>query len=110
MLAGQFEASLCMMNDRIRKCPPQHWDGKIARYAFWHVAYHTLCFVDLYLSPDEASFQFRDIHPQGWHETRPRNGSRWAGNEPLIIGPPPGFTRPGSWGTLPATACPPSGP
>lgn len=76
MLAGQFEASLCMMNDCVRKCPLEHWDGKIARYAFWHVAYHTLCFVDLYLSPDEASFQFRDIHPQGWSELNEEFPSR----------------------------------
>ena len=68
ILTGQFEAALCMLNECIQKCPHDHWDGKIARYAFWPVAYHTLCFVDLYLSPNEASFQFRDVHPHGWSE------------------------------------------
>lgn len=67
-LTGQFEASLCMMNACIAKCPPDHWNGKIAKYAFWHVAHHTLCFVDLYLSIDEESFQFRKFHPQGWSD------------------------------------------
>lgn len=70
ILTGQFEASLCMMNDCVQKCSQEHWDGKIAKYAFWQVAYHTLCFVDLYLSPNEESFQLRDIHPQGWSEFR----------------------------------------
>ena len=27
VLANQFEASLCMMNDCLHKCPPEHWDG-----------------------------------------------------------------------------------
>ena len=68
ILTGQFEAALCMMNDCVEHCPPEHWDGKIGKYAFWHVAYHTLCFVDLYLTPNEEAFQLRDLHPQGWRE------------------------------------------
>ena len=35
-----------------------------------------LCFVDLYLSPNEASFQLRDVHPQGWSELREEFPSR----------------------------------
>jgi hypothetical protein len=68
ILTNQFEASLCMLNDCIEKCPPQSWCGIIGKYAFWHVAYHTLCFADLYLSPGEATFQMREIHPTGWNE------------------------------------------
>src|ERR1044072_4876984 len=67
-LTGQFEASLCMMNDCLVKCPPEHWDGIVGKYPFWTVAYHTLCFVDLYLSPDRGGFEFRDVHPWGWKE------------------------------------------
>lgn len=68
LLTGQYEAALCMLNDCIRACPPEHWDGHVGKYAFWHVVYHTLCFVDLYLTPDEKAFQMRDIHPRGWRE------------------------------------------
>jgi len=68
ILTGQFEASLCMMNECLETCTQEHWDGKIAKYPFWHLVYHTLCFVDLYLSPSEQSFTFRDLHPQGWKE------------------------------------------
>ncbi len=76
-LAGQFEASLCMMHDCVRKCPPEHWEGAIAKYPFWQVAYHALCFADLYLSPDEASFQLRDdLHPRGWSELNDEYPSR----------------------------------
>lgn len=75
-LTGQFEASLSMLNDCIQKCPPEHWDGKIAKYAFWHVTYHTLCYADLYLSPGEKSFPFREIHPRGWSEFKDEYPSR----------------------------------
>ncbi len=69
ILSSQFEAALAMFNDCAQKCPPEHWDGKIAKYPFWQVAYHTLCFVDLYLAPNEETFEPRaDLHPQGWRE------------------------------------------
>jgi hypothetical protein len=68
ILTGQFEAALCMLHDCVRKCPPEHWDAQIARFTFWHVAYHTLCFVDLYLSPSDTSFEPRAIHPLGLRE------------------------------------------
>ncbi len=84
ILRGQFETALCMMNDCLQKCPPEHWDGKIAKYAFWHVAYHTLCFVDLYLSPNEESFQLRGIHPKGWSEYRDEFPSRRFGKQELV--------------------------
>ena len=68
ILTGQFEAALCMFNDCLTKCPPGHWDGIVGKYPFWQVAYHTLCFVDLYLSRDKEAFEFRDVHPCGWKE------------------------------------------
>jgi hypothetical protein len=68
ILAAQFEAALAMLNDCVQKCPPEQWDGLVAKYPFWQVAYHTLCFVDLYLSPSEKAFEMREIHPQGWRE------------------------------------------
>ncbi len=69
LLVNQFEAALCMLNDCVEKCPPAQWDGIVAKYPFWQVAYHTLCFVDMYLSPDEASFTPRaDFHPAGMRE------------------------------------------
>lgn len=68
ILTGQFEAALCMLNDCIQKCPQEHWDGRIGNDTFRQVAYHTLFFVDLYLSPGETAFQLRDCHHRGGDE------------------------------------------
>lgn len=68
ILTGQFEAALCMLNDCIRKCPPKHWEGRIANDTYRQVAYHTLFFVDLYLSPSEDAFCLRDCHRRGGDE------------------------------------------
>ena len=68
ILTGQFEAALCMLNECVQKCPPEHWEGKIANDTFRQVAYHTLFYVDLYLSPDEEAFQLRDLHHRGGDE------------------------------------------
>ena len=76
ILMGQFEAAFCMMNECVQKCPQEHWDSKIAKYAFWHVVHHTLYFVDLYLSPNEESFRLRDVHSQGWSELHEEFPSR----------------------------------
>jgi uncharacterized damage-inducible protein DinB len=71
MLQGQFEAALCMLNDCIRKCPVQHWDDKIANDTFRQVAYHTLFYIDYYLSPNEAAFTLRELHHRGGDERNP---------------------------------------
>src|SRR5438045_9641734 len=65
ILTGQFEASLCMLNRCVRRCPPEHWEGKIANGTFRQVAYHTLFFVDLYLSPSKEAFEPREVHRRG---------------------------------------------
>jgi hypothetical protein len=69
ILSHQFEASLCMLNDCVQMCPAHLWETPVARYPFWLVAYHTLCFVDLYLSPGEQAFQYHPVfHPKGGAE------------------------------------------
>jgi hypothetical protein len=76
VLARQFDAALCMINNCLVKCPTEHWDGKVAKYPFWQVAYHTLCFVDLYLTTSKDAFAFRSVHPQGWKEFDDEHPSR----------------------------------
>ena len=68
ILTGQFEAALCMLNECVQKCPQEHWEGKIANGTFRQIVYHTLFFVDFYLSPSEAAFQLRDCHHRGGDE------------------------------------------
>ena len=68
ILTGQFQASLSMLNQCVRLCPPEHWEGMIANRTFRTIAYHTLFFVDLYLSPREDDFELRDLHHRGGDE------------------------------------------
>ena len=68
IVIGQFEAALAMLNQCIAACPEEHWEGKIANGTFRWVAYHTLFFVDVYLSPSEKAFQLRDLHERGGNE------------------------------------------
>jgi len=68
ILANQYEAALCMLNQCVAACPPQHWEGMIATASFRWNAYHALFFTDLYLSPDEHAFALRDLHQHGGDE------------------------------------------
>jgi hypothetical protein len=49
----------------------ERWDDKIANGTFRWVVYHTLFFLDLYLSPDEAGFELRELHERGGDERQP---------------------------------------
>ena len=53
---SQFRAALAMLEQCITRCPDEHWDATIGKYPFWQVVYHTLCFVDCYLSPSNDDF------------------------------------------------------
>lgn len=68
ILLNQFEAALAMLRQCIEACPPEHWEGKIANATFRQVAYHTLFFVDVYLSRGEAAFELRELHRRGGDE------------------------------------------
>jgi hypothetical protein len=72
---SQFEAALAMLNECLHKCPAEHWDSLIAKYPFWMVAYHTLCFVDCYLAPSNEAFEFRP-------DCTPPDGPSWTRNTP----------------------------
>lgn len=80
ILTAQLEAALAMLDECVRACPDRHWEGLIAKYPSWQVAYHTLCFVDLYLSPDDASWRARlgerGLHPRGRRELDDEHPSR----------------------------------
>ena len=63
---SQFEAALAMLAECLDGCPDQHWDSPIARYTFWQVAYHTLCFADCYLARGDDAWQpHPTFHPAG---------------------------------------------
>ena len=62
ILTSQFEAALAMLKQCVQACPPEHYEGKIANSTFRTIAYHTLFWVDCYLSPDEHVFELRDLN------------------------------------------------
>ncbi len=66
IVLGQFEASLAMLEECIRNCPPKKWEGIIGKYPFWQVAYHALYCTDLYTARNEGSWRLHDtFHPGG---------------------------------------------
>jgi uncharacterized damage-inducible protein DinB len=71
ILAAQYEAALCMVNQCVAACGPEYWEGRIANDSFRQVSYHVLFFTDLYLSPDEKAFELRELHHHGGDERGP---------------------------------------
>jgi hypothetical protein len=65
ILTGQFLAALAMLKQCIEACPPEHYEGTIANDTFRTIAYHTLFYIDYYLSPNENSFELREFHRRG---------------------------------------------
>ncbi len=54
---SQFEASLSMLEECIRVCPAIKWKSRVGKYAFWHVAYHTLYCTDGYAARCADAFR-----------------------------------------------------
>ncbi|HEX3601251.1 MAG TPA: DinB family protein, partial [Lacipirellulaceae bacterium] len=71
ILQSQYEACLSMLGECIRQCPAEHWEGTIGQASFRWAAYHALFFADLYLSPNEAAFELRDLNVRGGDERKP---------------------------------------
>jgi hypothetical protein len=56
MLWQQFGAAIAMLNNAILACPDELWCENSRQPRFWYVAYHTLFWLDLYLSESAAVF------------------------------------------------------
>ena len=65
---SQFKAGLDMLEAAVRACPEDAWDSAEDCNRFWHVAYHALFYVHLYL------FQTAEEH-------RPWSGHRDGAND-----------------------------
>lgn len=52
----QFGASIDMLENAMHACPEGLWGDRSQRPEFWYVAFHTLFFLDCYLSDSEAGF------------------------------------------------------
>jgi uncharacterized damage-inducible protein DinB len=52
----QFGASIEMLENAMRACPEDLWADRAQKPEFWYVAFHTLFFLDFYLSETEKGF------------------------------------------------------
>ena len=73
----QFGAAIDMLENAMRACPDGLWSDRSQRPEFWYVAYHTLFFLDLYLSErvegfaPPAPFTLDELDPAGVLPERP---------------------------------------
>ena len=56
MLWGQFGAAIDMLENAMRSCPEDLWGNRSSQPEFWYTAFHTLFFLDLYLSESDKGF------------------------------------------------------
>lgn len=71
IVLGQFEAALAMFRQCVARCAEENWEDKIVNGTFRQTAYHTLFFVDFYLSTNEEAFELRELHQRGGDERKP---------------------------------------
>ncbi len=70
-LWGQFGAALDMLENAVRACPDDVWGDRARRPEFWYVVFHTLFWLDCYLTdPAEgyappAPFTLDEMDPRG---------------------------------------------
>ena len=57
IVSSQIRAALRMLRSAIEACPDDLWNREIDHNPFWVLAYHTLYFAHLYLSPSEDAFE-----------------------------------------------------
>ena len=77
IVLSQFDASLAMLEECLRACPARSWKGKVGKYAFWHVAYHTLYCTDGYTAKTHEAWKpHARFHPGGASDAEDEYPSR----------------------------------
>jgi uncharacterized damage-inducible protein DinB len=73
----QFGAAIDMLENALLACPDELWYDRSRQPEFWYVVYHTLFFLDLYLSDSAegftppAPFTLDEMDPAGLLPERP---------------------------------------
>ena len=71
ILIRQFGASIEMLENAINDCPEELWRERTNKPEFWYLVYHTLFWLDFYLTetPDNFStpqpFTLSELDPEG---------------------------------------------
>ncbi len=55
-LVSQYDAALRALASTIEQCPDDPWNNPEDTNRFWHIAYHTLFFADLYMTVREEEY------------------------------------------------------
>jgi hypothetical protein len=77
ILWQQFGAAIDMLDNALLACPEELWSDRSRRPEFWYVVFHTLFFLDLYLSGSvegfapPAPFTLDELDPAGLLPERP---------------------------------------
>jgi len=67
----QFGAAIDMLENAILACPEDIWSDRSRQPEYWYIVYHTLFFLDFYLSDSEkefappAPFTLAELDPAG---------------------------------------------
>ena len=92
MLWHQFGAAIDMLDDAIKNCPNELWETQLQDdepdqwvakgfSKFWYLCYHTLFWLDLYLTGAEEGFSPPapfDLVEMESNETLPRIDQKWS--------------------------------
>ena len=71
VLWGQFGAAIQMLENAVLACPHELWGDRARRPEIWHLVYHTLFWLDLYLHGSvegfapPAPFALTELDPAG---------------------------------------------
>lgn len=77
ILGSQFGAAIDMLENALVACPEELWSDRSRQPEFWYVVYHTLFWLDLYLSESleefapPAPFTLDELDPAGLMPERP---------------------------------------
>ena len=73
----QFGAAIDMLENAVRACPDDLWSDRSRQPEYWYLVYHTLFWLDLYLSGSvegfvpPAPFTLEELDPAGVLPERP---------------------------------------
>ena len=68
---SQFGASISMLENAIKACPVNLWENRQNKPEFWYLAYHTLFWLDFYLTHEPEKFKpvepftISELDPEG---------------------------------------------
>ena len=67
VIESQYLAALAMMKQVIERCPDHVWNDAAAQNRFWHIVYHALFYVHLYVQREEGEFVPWEKHQANYH-------------------------------------------